>query len=850
MLSLLLLMLTFAPIVASTGFDISLWYVGGFSQSCDSVCSGKGGVNEAQESTLDTQGKIDSVVAKAGYYCLKYFQLTDGEPPILETYGGRGCWYLSPGTKLSPTWSTWQSRSWNNRICACGLSPQLSLQPSSKPSLQPTTLPSFVPSASPTKPTFAPSAKPTFSPSPNPTSSPTFSPTKDTSLDDEIIVSIHGSNFDDKGYGIVVDNDENIYTTGLISKNGIPSAFLRKSNSNLEEIFLDILYDPLKTSIGNAITINGNYVYITGVYDSQILLMKYSIKSSTPEYVLNNFGRGTAYAIATDSTDSVHITGSFDNNSIFLKKISSRGNEIFSKVYGLGSGLGITVFGLNIYTTGSLISSGGDSDVFLSKYDMNGDELFTKVSATPFEDVGTGLTVDSQGFIYLTGYTEGNLDGELNNGMKDSFLMKYTPEGEKLFTELSGSFNNDISNAVFYSGFENKIYVTGSTKGKLNDDIFLQSYSTDGQEIAYLKKGLPSGDDSGQSLFCYQNQVYIHGFSSFPTTQYEKFDGQRGIGGTDVSIVKYTSPIVYPTHIVSVVPVYLIVIIVVYLVAACWSSIVIIKGADNTREVIRGRIMKSSGEKICLMTVFLLSSFADFITDSLFVKQVHNDVDTSSFDERSVNSRFLVASAIFLIVPVVANLSLIIRYGEAKLFASGILHFLDRSNSQESNGCIYNITIEPLNIWYCWAGENSYSHNSLLCNYFNSVLFFLYPIHVALGIALYIFINLLMYLIVLSNTELAYIMFGKPENYFKMTCMGVWIEDIPQFLLQLSYCIMMIQFNHKVSNIQIASLIITFWHFGFSTTLKYMKREEKDWPSSTDSALNVIDSAGSIQIQV
>jgi len=142
------------PTPLQVTFDISLWYVGGFSQSCDSVCSEKGGVNEAQESTLDTQGKIDSVVAKAGYYCLKYFQLTNGEPPVLETYGGRGCWYLSPGTPLAPlSWSTWQSQSWNNKICACGLSPQPSLQPSSKPSLQPTTLPSFVPSA---KPTFAP----------------------------------------------------------------------------------------------------------------------------------------------------------------------------------------------------------------------------------------------------------------------------------------------------------------------------------------------------------------------------------------------------------------------------------------------------------------------------------------------------------------------------------------------------------------------------------------------------------------------------------------------------------------------------------------------------------------------
>ena len=140
------------PTPLPVAFDISLWYVGGFSQSCESVCSGKGGVNEAQESTLDSQGKIDSVVAKAGYYCLKYFQLTNGEPPILETYGGRGCWYLSPGTPLSPTWSTWQSAAWNNRICACGLT--------TLPSPNPTTLPSTLPTLDNAKPITSPTFEP------------------------------------------------------------------------------------------------------------------------------------------------------------------------------------------------------------------------------------------------------------------------------------------------------------------------------------------------------------------------------------------------------------------------------------------------------------------------------------------------------------------------------------------------------------------------------------------------------------------------------------------------------------------------------------------------------------------
>ena len=185
----------------------------------------------------------------------------------------------------------------------------------------------------PPPPPPPPSHHPSHYPTNSPTPLPTFSPTIDPSIDDEIIVSIHGANFDDKGYGVVVDKDENIYTTGFISQNGVPSVFLRKSNNNLDELFLNVQSsNPQKTSIGYAITINDNYVYITGVYDSQILLMKYPSTSSTPIYLLNNFGSGTAYAITTDKTGTIYITGSLATNSIFMKKLSSDGNELFTKV--------------------------------------------------------------------------------------------------------------------------------------------------------------------------------------------------------------------------------------------------------------------------------------------------------------------------------------------------------------------------------------------------------------------------------------------------------------------------------------------------------------------------------------
>ena len=40
-------------------------------------------------------------------------------------------------------------------------------------------------------------------------------------------------------------------------------------------------------------------------------------------------------------------------------------------------------------------------------------------------DKGIGVAVDSSGNIYVTGNTEGGMDGNTNSGKKDIFLVKY-----------------------------------------------------------------------------------------------------------------------------------------------------------------------------------------------------------------------------------------------------------------------------------------------------------------------------------------------------------------------------------------------------------------------------------------
>jgi len=53
----------------------------------------------------------------------------------------------------------------------------------------------------------------------------------------------------------------------------------------------------------------------------------------------------------------------------------------------------------------------------------------TKQLGTSSTDYAYGVTVDSSDNLYVTGFTEGGLDGNSNSGDSDIFLVKYNSDG-------------------------------------------------------------------------------------------------------------------------------------------------------------------------------------------------------------------------------------------------------------------------------------------------------------------------------------------------------------------------------------------------------------------------------------
>ena len=79
---------------------------------------------------------------------------------------------------------------------------------------------------------------------------------------------------------------------------------------------------------------------------------------------------------------------------------------------------------------------------FLSiKAETAPDVTWTKLLGTSSTEVSIGVATASDGSIFITGYTMGDLDGETNAGGYDAFLTKYGSEGTKAWTKLLGTSN-------------------------------------------------------------------------------------------------------------------------------------------------------------------------------------------------------------------------------------------------------------------------------------------------------------------------------------------------------------------------------------------------------------------------
>ena len=275
-----------------------------------------------------------------------------------------------------------------------------------------------------------------------------------------------GTSADDAGLGVTTDATGNIYVTGWTMGNldgntnqGAYDIFLAKYDANgAKQWTKQFGTGAIDESVGVAADASGS-IYITGYTygdldgntnqgGKDLFLTKYNTNGA--KQWTKQFGTNVddeSHGVAVDASGSIYITGytygDLDGNTnqggedIFLTKFNPTGSKQWTKQFGTNvddAGLGIVINAAgNIYVTG--LTSGdldgntnqGGQDIFLVKYDTNGNKLWTKQFGTSSIDAGLGAAIDASGNIDVTGWTNGGLDGNTNQGFRDIFLTKLAP---------------------------------------------------------------------------------------------------------------------------------------------------------------------------------------------------------------------------------------------------------------------------------------------------------------------------------------------------------------------------------------------------------------------------------------
>ena len=227
-------------------------------------------------------------------------------------------------------------------------------------------------------------------------------------------------------------------------------------------------------------------------------------------------------------------TSSSDDFVEWTRQLGTSANDFASSVATDSSG-NVYVTG---YTEGELEgSNAGSVDLFVVKYDSGGAKQWTKQLGTSSSDYASGIATDSSGNVYLTGYTSGALDNNTSAGQNDLFVVKYDSSGAKQWTKQLGTSSLDSAYGIATDSSGN-VYVTGSTWGDLDGsnacyaDLFVVKYDSGGIKQWTQQLGSAVDDTAFGITTDSSGSVYVTG------STWGVLNGIN-VGGGDLFVVKF-----------------------------------------------------------------------------------------------------------------------------------------------------------------------------------------------------------------------------------------------------------------------------------------------------------------------
>jgi hypothetical protein len=215
----------------------------------------------------------------------------------------------------------------------------------------------------------------------------------------------------------------------------------------------------------------------------------------------------------------LYVTGSNYGSGAFVSKLDSDGNEVWTQEFGLpswGSGMDACADASGVYVTGYCNAYTG-SDGFVTKFDTAGNEVWTEQFGSfggrliPF-----GIASDASG-LYVAGWTDGCLPGQVSAGGPDAFVRKYDLGGNEVWTRQFGTSGDDEALGISVNG--SGVVVTGQVEGAFpgqtsagDFDAFARAYDTDGNEVWTQQLGW-SCAELAWGVSAVGSGIYVCGYS-------------------------------------------------------------------------------------------------------------------------------------------------------------------------------------------------------------------------------------------------------------------------------------------------------------------------------------------------
>jgi len=222
-------------------------------------------------------------------------------------------------------------------------------------------------------------------------------------------------------------------------------------------------------------------------------------------------------AVAVDNLGDIYFAYYGGSGIAYLRKYNSAGHVLWSQLLGtssFGQEMSVVVDGVgDVYVTGSTQDGPSSTwDAFLSKFSPSGSLRWSKWFGTSSRDYGYDVCVDGQGNVFVSGLTEGSVDG-VNAGGGDAFLVKFDSNGSHLWSRQYGTSGYDFGEGIAADAAGN-VYVTGNTNYgyPITDiDTLIVKYDPAGARVWTREIG-PSGRFIGSSdIAVVGDTVYVIG---------------------------------------------------------------------------------------------------------------------------------------------------------------------------------------------------------------------------------------------------------------------------------------------------------------------------------------------------